>query len=127
MPGRPHDQHGLTWQPLRRADVEELSRRTGRSRLIVTHESRYVGLVHVRDAVTARATGTNPGVVDLRQQMPTLRRELPLIDAATQMRQHRVGPPLNLGDQVVPDGELARLREGAPHEVAVRVGVRVDA
>ncbi|MFC0358907.1 hemolysin family protein [Kytococcus schroeteri] len=71
------------------ADVEELSRRTGRSRLIVTHGSRYVGLVHVRDAVTARATGTNPGVVDLRQQMPTLRRELPLIDAATQMRQHR--------------------------------------
>ncbi len=71
------------------ADVEALSKQTGRSRLIVTHGQRHVGLVHVRDAVTALATGANPGVVELRQQMPTLRRNLPLIDAAALMRQHR--------------------------------------
>lgn len=70
-------------------EVERISRETGRSRLIVTHGDRYVGLVHIRDAVLALATGRNPGVVELRQQMPTLRRNLPLIDAAAQMRAHR--------------------------------------
>ena len=71
------------------ADVERISKETGRSRLIVTHGQRYVGLVHVRDAVTALSTGKNPGVVDLRQQIPTLRQDVPLIDAAALMRQHR--------------------------------------
>jgi CBS domain containing-hemolysin-like protein len=68
------------------ADVEAICRETGRSRLFVTHDDEIVGLVHVRDAIRATATGQSAYAVSgLMQESITLPASLPLIDAVHQM------------------------------------------
>ena len=73
------------------ADVEALCRETGRSRLFVTDPTgQIIGLVHVRDAVRATASGAvEYAVPDLLQETVTLPATLPLIDAVHRMRDER--------------------------------------
>ena len=71
------------------ADVEEISRRSGRSRLVVLEGSRHVGIVHVREAVLATAGSARPSVRELMQTPLRLESDLSLIDAVSQMRQQR--------------------------------------
>ncbi|QDO89831.1 HlyC/CorC family transporter [Ornithinimicrobium ciconiae] len=71
-------------------DVETMCRETGRSRVFVTRGERIVGLVHVRDAVRATATGaTGYAVTSLVQEAITLPASLPLIDGVHRMRAER--------------------------------------
>ena len=85
-------------------DVERVSARTGRSRLVVLDQGRPRGLVHVRDAVQCHAHGTVRPVTELSQRLTTLPAELPLIDAVTTMREQRA--QLALVDR---DGDLVGL------------------
>lgn len=76
------------------ADVEERCRESGRSRLFVLDENGdTVGLVHVRDAVRAAASGRShlrlQEAPELLQEAVTIPAGLPLIDAVTFMRQQR--------------------------------------
>ncbi|HLS46003.1 MAG TPA: hemolysin family protein [Ornithinicoccus sp.] len=72
------------------ADVEAICRETGRSRLFVTHDDEIVGLVHVRDAIRATATGhATYAVTYLMQEAITLPATLPLIDAVQRMARER--------------------------------------
>lgn len=80
------------------ADVEQVSRESGRSRLFVVEPTgreghqRIRGLVHVRDAVLATAQGpggASTGVGEFIQPVASLRAGLPLIDAVTSMRAQR--------------------------------------
>lgn len=69
------------------ADVEEISRRSGRSRLVVFEGSQPVGIVHVREAVLAMAGSERRPVGELMQTPLRLDTDLHLIDAVSQMRQ----------------------------------------
>ena len=72
------------------SDVETMCRETGRSRLFVTRGGEIIGLVHVRDAVRATATGqTAYAVSSLVQEAITLPAALPLIDGVHRMREKR--------------------------------------
>ncbi|HET7303718.1 MAG TPA: hemolysin family protein [Segeticoccus sp.] len=100
------------------ADVEEVSRSTGRSRLVVlardeaaggdeaagraevagrrevagraevAGRGQPVGITHVRDAIRAAASD-GVGVQELTRPLPTLPADLPLIDAVAQLRAER--------------------------------------
>ncbi len=72
------------------ADVEQVCRESGRSRLFVTRDSAIVGFVHVRDAVrsTARGLADRP-IGDLVAPAMRIPSTLPLIDSVIAMRQER--------------------------------------
>ncbi|WP_238695324.1 CBS domain-containing protein [Ornithinimicrobium flavum] len=96
----------------RAADVERISRESGRSRLFVVEptgsggQQRIRGLVHVRDAILASAQG-RPGASlgDFLQPVASLPAALPLIDAVSALRQQR--------------GQLALVRDDAGRVVGM--------
>lgn len=69
--------------------VEEISRRSGRSRLIVLQGSSHVGIVHVRDAVRVLASSGPRSVRELMGTPLRLDSDLSLLDAVSRMRQQR--------------------------------------
>ncbi|MFD1147207.1 hemolysin family protein [Saccharothrix hoggarensis] len=70
--------------------VEERSRDCGRSRFPVTdRDGRFVGLVHIREAVRATATGADTPARDLMTTPLTLSATLPVASAVTAMRAER--------------------------------------
>ncbi|GAA5166704.1 hemolysin family protein [Ornithinimicrobium tianjinense] len=80
------------------ADVERISRESGRSRLFVVEpvgregHRRIRGIVHVRDAILASAdgeAGLRRGVGDFIQPVASLPATIPLIDAVSSLRQQR--------------------------------------
>lgn len=80
------------------ADVEAVSRESGRSRLFIVEPTgraghqRIRGLVHVRDAILATADGPDGGLRGLGefiQPVASLRSTLPLIDAVASLRAQR--------------------------------------
>lgn len=78
------------------ADVERISRESGRSRLFVVEptgregQQRIRGLVHVRDAILASAQGrTDAPLGDFLQPVASLPATMPLIDAVSSLRQQR--------------------------------------
>ncbi len=78
------------------ADVERISRESGRSRLFVVEptgragQRRIRGLVHVRDAILASAAGdAGRRVTEFVQPVASLPVTLPLIDAVSSLRQQR--------------------------------------
>ena len=72
------------------AAVEEISGRSGRSRLVVLEGTRHVGIVHVREAVRAMAGSEQRLVGELMQTPLRLDSGLPLIGAVSRMRQEHV-------------------------------------
>lgn len=71
-------------------EVEQVSRNSGRSRLVVLDEHDHpVGIVHVRDAVRATTTARPATARDLLTTPLTLPAETTVAEAATTMRQHR--------------------------------------
>ena len=90
------------------ADVERISRESGRSRLFVLEPTgraghqRIRGLVHVRDAILATAEGPDGGsrgLGEFIQPVASLRSDLPLIDAVTSLRAQRAQLALVRDDQ----------------------------
>ena len=78
------------------ADVERISRESGRSRLFVVEptgsasQRRIRGLVHVREAILASAQGRPDAPLgDFLQPVASLPATLPLIDAVSALRQQR--------------------------------------
>lgn len=70
--------------------IERHSRDTGRSRFPVTdHSGQFIGLVHIREAMRATATGADPTAGDLMGEAVTLTADLPVAAAVTAMREHR--------------------------------------
>lgn len=70
--------------------IERLSRESGRSRFPVTDlRGRYVGLVHIREAVRATAAGHDVTARELMADVLTLRANLPVAAAVTAMRADR--------------------------------------
>jgi magnesium and cobalt exporter, CNNM family len=81
------------------AEVEELSRRCGRSRFPVTDAAdRFVGLVHIREVVRATAADRNPAVRELMSTPLRLGADLPVARAVTAMRDHRAQLALVVGE-----------------------------
>ncbi|GAA1354007.1 hemolysin family protein [Saccharothrix algeriensis] len=71
-------------------EVERRSLESGRSRFPVTDaRGRFVGLVHVRDAVRATAAGGEPPARELMGEPLTLRAAMPVAQAVTAMRAGR--------------------------------------
>lgn len=66
--------------------AEELSRTSGRSRLVVTDEGHPVGIAHVRDVVRAE---TQSPVADVTTDALRLESDLSLLDAVSLMRTER--------------------------------------
>jgi CBS domain containing-hemolysin-like protein len=94
------------------ADVERISRESGRSRLFVVEptssasQQRIRGLVHVRDAILASAQGRpHAPLGDFLQPVASLPAALPLIDAVSTLRQQR--------------GQLALVRDEAGRVVGM--------
>lgn len=78
------------------AEVERISRESGRSRLFVVEptgragQQRIRGLVHVRDAILASAQGRpDASLGDFLQPVASLPAGMPLIDAVSSLRQQR--------------------------------------
>ena len=78
------------------ADVERISRESGRSRLFVVEptgragQQRIRGIVHVRDAILATADGrADRSLLTLLQPVASLPASMPLIDAVQSLRQQR--------------------------------------
>ncbi|GAB2976796.1 hemolysin family protein [Saccharothrix stipae] len=70
--------------------IEDRSRACGRSRFPVTDaDGRFVGLVHIREAVRATAAGADTAARDLMTAPLTLPAELPVAGAVTRMRAER--------------------------------------
>ncbi|MGH3858813.1 hemolysin family protein [Actinokineospora sp.] len=70
--------------------IERQSLLTGRSRFPVTdHSGRFVGLVHIREAMRATATGADPTAGELMGEAVTLAADLPVATAVTAMRERR--------------------------------------
>ncbi|MCG8920318.1 hemolysin family protein [Actinokineospora sp. PR83] len=88
------------------AEVEERSRETGRSRLVVVSPGgNPVGIVHVREAVRATMAGRDTTVAELMTDPLVLPRDLPAADAVTRMRAERSQLALVSG----PGGEVVGL------------------
>jgi CBS domain containing-hemolysin-like protein len=69
------------------AEIEELSRRSGRSRLaVITGDGGIAGVVHVRDAVRATTAGRPATAVDLMSAPFVLDADVSVTDAVTAMR-----------------------------------------
>jgi len=71
------------------ADVERVSLHSGRSRLVVLEGTRPVGIVHVRDAVRATASGQPLAVRELMHPPETMPYDKVLLDAVGVMRRKR--------------------------------------
>ncbi|GGK58742.1 hemolysin family protein [Ornithinimicrobium pekingense] len=78
------------------ADVERISRDSGRSRLFVVEptgragQQRIRGIVHVRDAILATADdGADRSLLSFIQPVASLPASMPLIDAVQSLRQQR--------------------------------------
>jgi len=70
--------------------IERHSRDTGRSRFPVTdHSGRFIGLVHIREAMRATATGADPTAEVLMGDAFTLAADTPVAAAVTAMRERR--------------------------------------
>ncbi len=71
-------------------DIEEASRRSGRSRLaIVGPDGRIAGVVHVREAVRAATAGRPETAAELMEPPFVLSATVPVTDAVTRMRAAR--------------------------------------
>jgi CBS domain containing-hemolysin-like protein len=72
------------------AEVEQASRRSGRSRLAVVRPGGLVaGVVHVREAIRATTAGRDSAAADLMDAPFTLRADVTVTDAVTAMRAAR--------------------------------------
>jgi CBS domain containing-hemolysin-like protein len=72
------------------ADIEEASRRSGRSRLaIIGTDGRIAGVVHVREAVRAATAGREVSAAELMDRPFVLTATVPVADAVTLMRAGR--------------------------------------
>lgn len=71
------------------AEVERVSRESGRSRLAVESGGQIIGIVHVRDAVRATTGGTPATAKALMTPALTLRADRTLVTAVQAMRTHR--------------------------------------
>ncbi|RAS70578.1 CBS domain containing-hemolysin-like protein [Lentzea atacamensis] len=81
--------------------IERRSLQCGRSRFPVTDlRGRYVGLVHIREAMRATARGENPPARELMGPVLTLPASMPVARAVTEMRDSRAQLAL------VEDGEV---------------------
>ncbi|MEU4443582.1 hemolysin family protein [Actinosynnema sp. NPDC050801] len=70
--------------------IEDRSRECGRSRFpVIDADGRFVGLVHIREAVRATAAGADTAARDLMTVPLTLPAELPVAGAVTRMRAER--------------------------------------
>ncbi|MDE9364207.1 hemolysin family protein [Luteipulveratus sp. YIM 133132] len=83
---RPWDQAVTVPYAASVAEASAVSRSTGRSRLVVVDDGTPVGLIHIRDLITA-----DPGAAlrPLVRPVERLRADLPLIDALEAMRGRR--------------------------------------
>ncbi|WP_439659277.1 hemolysin family protein [Lentzea sp. HUAS TT2] len=70
-------------------EIEQRSLRCGRSRFPVTDDGRYVGLVHIREAMRATARGEDPPARELMGPVLTLPASMPVAQAVTAMRAER--------------------------------------
>ncbi|WP_433271636.1 hemolysin family protein [Actinosynnema sp. CS-041913] len=71
-------------------EIERRSRESGRSRFPVTDaRGRFVGLVHIREAVRATAAGSGPTARELMSTPLTLPATMPVAQAVTAMRGDR--------------------------------------
>lgn len=89
------------------AEVERVSRESGRSRLFVTDAGRIVGLVHVRDAVRATTAGHLATAGDLSTPPFTLPARTPVAGAVRAMRDARAQLAVVLSDAGNPIGAIA--------------------
>jgi CBS domain containing-hemolysin-like protein len=72
------------------AEIEEASRRSGRSRLaIIGTDGRIAGVVHVREAVRAATAGREVSAAELMDRPFVLTATVPVADAVTLMRAGR--------------------------------------
>ncbi len=72
------------------AEIEEASRRSGRSRLaVVGTDGRIAGVVHVREAVRAATAGRAVTAVELMEPPFVLTAEVPVTEAVNRMRAER--------------------------------------
>ena len=86
----PDDQLVTITPPSSAADVEEASRRSGRSRLAVVGPDGVVaGVVHVREAIRATTAGRSVTAADLMDRPFTLASDVSVTDAVTAMRAGR--------------------------------------
>ncbi|MFS8096595.1 hemolysin family protein [Lentzea alba] len=71
-------------------EIEQRSLQCGRSRFPVTDpRGRYVGLVHIREAMRATARGEDPAASELMAPVLTLPASMPVARAVTEMRAER--------------------------------------
>ncbi|ONI80668.1 hypothetical protein ALI22I_46280 [Saccharothrix sp. ALI-22-I] len=94
--------------------IEDRSRESGRSRFPVTdRDGRFVGLVHIREAVRATAAGADTPARDLMTVPLTLSAALPVAAAVTRMRAERAQLALvaDADDRVVGIAALEDLLE----------------
>jgi CBS domain containing-hemolysin-like protein len=71
------------------SEVEEASRRSGRSRLAVTSGESVVGVVHVREAVRATTAGRPATAAELMGAPFVLDAAVPVTEAVTEMQVNR--------------------------------------
>lgn len=88
------------------AEIERVSRETGRSRLVVMDEAgRALGLVHVLEAIRATTDGRTATAAQLRYDATRLPQELTLIESVRRMQRER--SQLALVVTAAPDPRLA--------------------
>ncbi|MBK7722505.1 MAG: HlyC/CorC family transporter [Austwickia sp.] len=87
------------------AEIEWVSRQTGRSRLVVMDaEGRALGLVHVLDAIRATTQGRRATAAELQYETTQLPQDVTLVEAIRRMQQER--SQLALVVTAVPDPRL---------------------
>jgi CBS domain containing-hemolysin-like protein len=90
------------------AEVESISRATGRSRLFVTDSAGHLaGVVHVRDAVRATTAGTPEIAADLMARPRALGTGLPVARAIRIMREARAQIAVVIDETSAPCGSVA--------------------
>ena len=90
------------------AEIELVSRATGRSRLpVIDPDGHIVGIVHVRDAVRATTSSRPATAADLMTAPLTLADTLPVARAIRVMRESRAQLALVLDDTMTPTGVVA--------------------
>jgi CBS domain containing-hemolysin-like protein len=89
-------------------EVERISRRSGRSRLVVTsHDGQTLGVVHVRDAVRASTAGTADTARSLMSPPYTVPSHEPVARTVRMMREARAQLAVVVDDAEVPLGVVA--------------------
>lgn len=90
------------------AEIERISRDSGRSRLLVTdHVGHIAGIVHVRDAVRATAAGTESSAAALMTEPLTVPHGQPVARAVRAMREARAQLALVIDDSTTLLGVVA--------------------